>query len=219
MKILALTGIRSEYDILYPVLRELQEANHELLVAVSSAHLSDFHGNTWERIKLDGFNIVDKIDALLSTDRVVQRSKGVGMLIQGLTQTAERVDPDFLLMVGDREESIAAAVVGNYMDKLVVHIGGGDPVFGNADDTVRFAVSKLSHVHCCIAEEYKNNLIKIGEEKFRIFFTGNPAYVNIDNVRDIPKVDLYERLGIKKEKYVVLLKHPYHLRWVGHTGK
>lgn len=62
------------------------------------------------------------------TNRKTQRSKGVGLLIEGLTQTVDREKPDFLIFVGDREESIATCVVGNYMDILVAHIGGGDPV-------------------------------------------------------------------------------------------
>jgi len=207
-RILIVTGIKSEYDILYPVLADLQKNLHEVFVVVSGAHLSDYHNRTFERIIDDGFHIVDKIDTLLSTDRVVQRSKGTGLLIQGLTQTVERTDPDIIMMVGDREESIAAAIVGNYMDKLVLHIGGGDPVFGNADDPVRFAVSKLSHIHCCIANEYAENLMKIGEEKFRIFFTGNPAYANIDSVIKLSKQDLQNQLGITSNNYIVLIQHP-----------
>ncbi len=208
MRLLCLTGIKSDYDILYPVLLELKKANHELFLVVSGAHLSDQHNNTYKRIIEDGFQIEDKVDTLLSTDRAVQRSKGTGLLIQGLTQTVERIDPDFLLVLGDREESIATAIVGNYMEKLVVHIGGGDPVYGNADDPIRFAVSKLAHIHCCTSQPYAENLQKIGEEDFRIFFTGHPAFANIDFVSVIEKSELMNLLGIKNKNYIVLIKHP-----------
>ena len=208
LKILVSTGIKSDYDILYPVLSELKKANHELIIVASGAHLSDQHNNTYQRIITDGFKISDKVDTLLSTDRVVQRSKGTGLLIQGLTQTVERTEPDFLLVLGDREESIATAIVGNYMEKLVVHIGGGDPVYGNADDPMRFAVSKLAHIHCCTAQKYADNLKNIGEEDFRIFFTGNPAYANIDFVPVMEKPELMKELDIIRENYIVLIKHP-----------
>ena len=210
MKILAVTGIRSDYDILYPVLDELRSGGNNIRIVVSGAHLSDFHKNTWKRIEEDGFEISDKIDSLFSTDRKVQRSKGAGALIQGLATTVEREEPDFLLMVGDREESISTALVGNYMEKLVLHIGGGDTVFGNSDDPMRFAVSKLAHVHCCTANEYAENLLRIGEEEFRVFWTGNPAYVNIDNTKVIPKNDLFMEIGLENDScdYVVLIKHP-----------
>lgn len=209
-KILAITGIRSEYDILYPVLQELNESGHELGVVVSGAHLSDQHGMTEQLIRHDGFKVVDRIDSLFSTDRLTQRSKGVGALIQGLTQTVDRVNPDFLLVVGDREESIATAVVGNYINTLVVHIGGGDPVHGNADDPVRFAVSKLAHLHCCMAEKYAQNLLNIGEEKFRTHWTGNPAYVNIDRMESITieRLAVMLDLPISEGKFIVLIQHP-----------
>ena len=77
-KILTITGIRSEYDILYPVLDELRSAGHDLTITVTGAHLSEQHGNTQDRIAEDGFTIVDRIDTLLATDRLVQRSKGDG---------------------------------------------------------------------------------------------------------------------------------------------
>ena len=69
-------------------------------------------------------------------------------------------------MLGDREESIATAIVGNYMEKLVVHIGGGDTVYGNADDPMRFAVSKLSHLHCCTAKSLCSKLDKYWRGRF-----------------------------------------------------
>ncbi len=206
-KILVSTGIKSDYDILFPVLSEIRK-DFSISIIVSGAHLSDQHNSTYKRIIDDGFEICEKIDTLLSTDRVVQRSKGVGLLIQGLTQTVERVNPDFLMVLGDREESIAVSIVGNYMNKLVIHIGGGDPVYGNADDPIRFATSKLSHIHFCFAKEYADNLIKIGEEAFRIFNVGNPAYANIDFVPCLGKEKIIDDLDIGTENYFVIIKHP-----------
>ena len=209
MKILAITGIRSEYDILYPVINELRN-NHDLSVVISGAHLSNQFGNTYKSIVNDGFAISDKIDTLFTTDRLTQRSKSVGILIYSLAQTVEREKPDVLIVVGDREESIATAIVGNYSNTIVIHLGGGDPVYGNADDPVRFSVSKLSHIHCCFTKEYEKNLLKIGEEKFRVFNTGNPSFANIDSVNNIPFEQLKKDIGIEKlsKKYILLIKHP-----------
>lgn len=210
-KVLAVTGIRSEYDILYPVLKELQEnEKFDLKVVATGAHLSNWHGFTVDKIKEDGFEIVDQIDYLLMTNRKTQRSKGVGLLIEGLTQTVERENPDFMIFVGDREESIATCVVGNYMDVLVVHIGGGDPVYGNADDPIRLSCSKLAHIHFATADVYAENIKKLGEEEFRICFSGNPALNNIVETKVLDKKDLSEYLNIDiyNNEYVVVLKHP-----------
>jgi len=122
----------------------------------------------------------------------------------------EREEPDMLIVIGDREESIATALVGNYMNKLVVHFGGGDPVYGNADDPIRFAVSKLSHVHFTNAQMYAENLINSGEEKYRVFNVGNPAYKNIIDTpyRSLKQVSEFLNFDISDGKYLVLLKHP-----------
>ena len=173
--ILVVTGIRSDYDILFPVIDTLRKDNEfQVKVVVCGTHLSDWHGNTVEIIEKDGFDIVEKIDYLLMTNRNTQRSKGTGNLIAALTQTVERENPDFIMVVGDREESIACSVVANYMDILCVHIGGGDTVYGNADDPIRFACSELSHIHFTTTKQYADNLLSIGDEPKRVIF--NPEH-------------------------------------------
>jgi len=210
-KVLAVTGIRSEYDIVYPVLKTLRDHDDfSVKIAVCGAHLSTWHGRTVETIIQDGFEIADRIDSLFITDRLTQRAKAVGLLVGGLSQTVERENPDFLYVDGDREESLAAAIVGNYQQKLVVHAGGGDTVYGNADDPVRFAVSKLAHIHLPIIQQYAENIKNIGEEQFRIFTVGNPA---LDNIRQVPLVAEevlrdFLQFDIQPGKYLVILKHP-----------
>lgn len=210
-KIIAVTGIRSEFDILYPILVALKnDPNFDLKLVISGSHLSDWHGNFLDQIKDEGFDIAEKIDSLLMTNRNTQRIKGIGMLVIGLSQTVEREKPDILLVIGDREESIATALVGNYMNTLVVHFGGGDTVYGNADDPVRFAVSKLSHIHLTNAQFYADNLIKSGEENFRVFNVGNPAYKNIINTPNLTleQISTFLNFDLSDGKYLVLLKHP-----------
>jgi GDP/UDP-N,N'-diacetylbacillosamine 2-epimerase (hydrolysing) len=210
-KVLAITGIRSEYEILFPVLRKLEKNKHfELKIAVSGAHLSDWHGRTIKTIEKDGFTIADRIDSLVMTDRLTQRVKSVGLLLQGLSQTVDREKPDFLLVVGDREESLATGIVGNYMNTLVAHLSGGDTVFGNADDPVRFAVSRLSHIHFAFAKPYAENLVNAGEEVFRVFCSGDPGLDNINSIdyMDFKQVNEFIGWGIESGKYIVLLNHP-----------
>jgi len=210
-RILAVTGIRSEYDILFPVLGAIREnPAFDLSLAVSGAHNSDWHGLTLKKIEEDGFFIADKIDNLFMTNRNTQRPKGLGVLLYALSQTVERINPDVLLVIGDREESIATALIGNYMGILVAHIGGGDTACGNADDPVRFAVSKLSHIHLTMAKRHADNLKKIGEESFRIFNVGNPSLDNIRKTRQIPlkKLSRLIDFDISNRKFVVLIQHP-----------
>ncbi len=210
MKILAITGIKSEYDILYPVLLELKKQKFKIKLVVSGAHLTRSQNYTYKKILLDKFNIVKKIYSLSSSDQDIQRPKAISILINGLTQIVEKINPDFIFVIGDREEAIAGAIVGNYMKKLVIHLGGGETAYGNADDPIRFAISKLSHLHCCISKFSCKKLIESGEEKFRIFNTGNPAFINIKNTPRITKEKLFDKIGMDNiyKKYIVLIKHP-----------
>lgn len=210
-KILAVTGIRSEYDILYPVIDELRNRkNFNIGIVVCGAHLSDWHGFTLKRIEKNGFDIVDKIDYLFMTNRKTQRVKGIGVLTYALSQTVERENPDFLIVVGDREESIATSLIGNYMNVLTAHLGGGDPVYGNADDPIRHAVSKLAHIHFTTTKLYADYLKRMGEEEWRIFNIGNPS---LDNIRKEPYKSLEEisdflQFNISDKDYIALIKHP-----------
>jgi GDP/UDP-N,N'-diacetylbacillosamine 2-epimerase (hydrolysing) len=210
-KILAITGIRSEWDILHPVLKKFEaDNNYEVCVLVSGAHLSNFHGFTYNLILESGIRVADRIDNLVSTDRTVQRAKGTGLLTYAISQTVERENPDFIIYVGDREEGIAASIVANYMNVCMIHLAGGDPVYLNADDPVRFAISKLAHVHCTFASEYAENLKKLGEEHFRIICSGNPSLDNIKNtpILTLQELSTYLKLDLTSSSYGVLIKHP-----------
>lgn len=209
INVLAITGTKSEYNIIYPLLCALNcDPAFNLHLAVSGAHLSERHGYTVDLIEKDGFQISDRIHSLASTDQPVQRCLAVSNLVAGLAQSISRLRPDILLVVGDREESIAIATVGNYCDILTCHIGGGDPVFGNSDDPIRTAVSKLVHAHFTTTENYAQNLLNSGEDSWRVFNIGTPG---LDLVLEEPfksKKYVLEELGLPEKEYVVVIKHP-----------
>ena len=217
-KILAITGIRSEYDLIRPVLDLIKkDKKMRLSVVVSGCHLSKFHNYSYNLILKDGFKIDKKIKSFNEKFLDSDRSLSVGILVNELTKHVKNNRPDFILVVGDREEAIAAGIVGNYNKILVIHIGGGDKAYGNADDPIRFATSKLANIHCVFSKQNKINLLNFGEEKFRIFRTGNPSYANISNQKKIKLTFISKRLGINliKKKYIVFIQHPisseYHL--------
>ena len=96
-----------------------------------------------------------------------------------------------------------------------LHIFLVETLFGaNADDPIRFAISKLAHIHFPFAKEYAKNLIKIGEEDFRVFLSGNPSLDGIRLTKKISKKELSEILNINlvDSGYVVLIKHPLSSR-------
>jgi len=210
-KILGITGIRSEYDIMSSVFRSIDDhSDLELELVVTGAHLSDSYGYTVDDIRADGFIIVDEIDSLINSDRPVARVKGLAVQLQGLVQTIARVQPDFLIVLGDREEAMTTALAGAYMNIPVVHISGGDRVIGNVDDQVRHAVTKLSHIHFVTNQESYERLIRLGEQSFRVHMVGNPGLDRLLTVPDLAEEELTKQLGFeikKNEPFILVVQH------------
>lgn len=213
IKILALTGIRSEYDLMFPLLQLLhKDDSFDLGIIVSGAHLSPLHNYSVNQIIGDQFKIVDRIENLLYTDSLSGKAKSSSILMQSLCQTLERERPNYLIVLGDREESVIGALVANYMNIAVIHIAGGDnthPTTGNVDEQVRHATTKLSHIHLTMAEEHTQRVLKMGEEPWRVFTVGNGGIDRLRNEPSISKDELSASLGdCINQPYAVIIYHP-----------
>lgn len=210
-KVVGVTGIRSEYDIMSSVFRAINEhPKLELELLVTGAHLSDSYGNTVNEIRKDGFFIADEIENLINGDRDASRVKGLAVQLQGIVQSVTRIRPDFLLVLGDREESMTTALAGAYMNIPVAHVGGGDRVVGNVDDQVRHAVTKLAHLHFVTNKESYDRVLSLGEQPFRVFNTGNPGLDRILQEPQLSDAVLSEWLGFEvkeKDPLIILIQH------------
>jgi len=212
-KIVAVTGIRSEYSILYPVLKAIKkQSNIDLCLIVTGAHLSKKYGYTVRDVEKDGFNIVARIDNLLMGDRDVNRLKGLSFQLFKLCDVIDKLRPDILLAVGDREEPMNIALAGQYMNILVAHLGAGERVVGNVDDQVRHAITRLAHIHFAPNKESAQRVERMGEQPFRIFNVGNPA---LDILREAEYIDkkailrYYGFAGLSLDKpFLLVIQHP-----------
>lgn len=207
-----LTGIRSEYDILAPIISAVAaEPGLEPAVIVTGAHLTGLHGQSVRQIEADGFRIAARIDSLLASDGLSGRVKGMALQMAGITDLFARERPDFLVVMGDREEVMTGAVSAVYHHIPVVHVGGGDHADdGNVDNLIRHAVSKLAHLHMVTTELSAGRLRGLGEEEWRIHVTGASG---LDRLLAVPAMDraaLEAALGVKWNgaPYAVLLFHP-----------
>lgn len=197
-KVLGVTGIRSDYDIMSSVFRAIAEhAQLSLELVVTGAHLSEAFGRTISMIRDDGFRIADEIESLVNGNSTSSRVKGLGIQLQGLVQTIVRVRPDFLIVLGDREEAMTTALAGAYLDVPTAHVAGGDRVVGNVDDQVRHAVTKLAHLHFVTNHESYQRVIGLGEQAFRVHNTGNPGLDRLLTVPDLPAAALSKSLGFE----------------------
>jgi UDP-hydrolysing UDP-N-acetyl-D-glucosamine 2-epimerase len=102
---------------------------------------------------------------------------------QFIRKSLQRVKPDFLVLLGDRYETLVAATVAAMLTIPVVHLHGGEITEGAVDDSFRHAISKLSYYHFVCHAKYKARLERLGESPERIFVTGAPG---VDDLQEIP---------------------------------
>jgi GDP/UDP-N,N'-diacetylbacillosamine 2-epimerase (hydrolysing) len=210
-KILFVTGIRSEYDILFSVMRAVQShPDLEVGLVVTGAHLSPMYGYTIAEVERDGFPIVACIESLLNSDSPGGRAKSAAIQLSGLVDIFTQYRPTFVIAPMDREEAITVALAGAYMLVPVVHIGGGDSAEdGNVDNGVRHAVTKLSHLHMVTTPRSAERVIALGEQPWRVHVVGAPGLDRLLQVPDIPSTELWQRVGYDPgdRPFAILIQH------------
>jgi len=210
-RVLAITGIRSEYFLQRPILQAIMDHPElELELVVTGAHLSPLHGYTVKQIEADGFPIADRIESLLNSDRDAARLKGAANQLQVLAHIVDAKRPAWLLAPADREEAMTMALCGAYLGIPIAHYGAGDHVVGNVDDMVRHAVSRLAHLLLTTHEEARARLIRAGEEEWRVH---NVGHSGLDRIRTTPQLtrdELARDLGVTEieDRYLVIIQHP-----------
>lgn len=211
--IMAVTGIRSEYDLMYPLLDKLKSHdNFKISVVATGSHLTPLHNFSVNEIENDGFDIVARISTDIAFDDIGHRVKSCGQLMASLAEVIAKGKPDLLLVLGDREEPLVTAMVGNYMSVPVVHLAGGDsthPEGGNVDEQVRHATTKLSHLHLTMTASHKLRVERLGEEPWRVHIVGSGGVDRLRLTQVLDKAQLAKMSGLTVEDdYVVLIHHP-----------
>lgn len=172
-KITVFTGTRAEYGLLYWLIKDIDaEQGVELQLLVSGTHLSSEFGNTYQHIERDGFTIDEKIEIVLSSDTAVGVAKSVGLGVLGFADALSRLKPDALVILGDRFEALAVAQTAMLLRIPVLHLHGGEITEGAYDDSIRHAITKLSHLHGVSTEEHRRRVIQLGESPDRVCNVG-----------------------------------------------
>ncbi|MGH9879056.1 MAG: UDP-N-acetylglucosamine 2-epimerase, partial [Nitrososphaerales archaeon] len=208
-KIAVLTGTRAEYGLLKGVMKRINEDRSlALSIIVTGTHLSRDFGYTVDEIVGDGFKIDSKIDILSKDDSGLGMALFLSRAVKEIAADLMRIRPDVLLVLGDRPEVLAAALAATYLNVPVAHVHGGD-VSGSVDHPVRYAISKLCHIHFVATRQAALRLRKIGEEQRRIFVSGAPGLDEIIQGSYTAAEDLERKYRIDiKKPLLLLLQHP-----------
>ena len=194
-------------------MRFLQQAPEvNLQVLATGMHLSPEYGNTWMAIERDGFKVDRKVEMLLSSDTSRAMAKSTGIGLSGMADAFEELSPDLILLLGDRFEILAAATAAALMRIPVAHIHGGEATEGAIDDSLRHAITKLSHLHFASTEAYRQRIIQMGEHPDRVFNFGAPGIDSITSLKLLSREELEESIGFKLgERFLLVTFHPVTL--------
>lgn len=204
-KLLFLTGTRADFGKLKPLIRAAQkEKSIEVYIFVTGMHMFPKYGSTGMEVQKSGFKNIyyyinqrpgDTLDTILANT------------IYGLGNYFNLINPNIIVVHGDRVEALAGAIVGALNNIIVAHIEGGE-VSGTIDESIRHSVTKLSHVHFVANQKAKKRLIQMGESESNIYIIGSPD-MDLMISPDLPRLsEVKEYYEIPFERYSMLIYHP-----------
>jgi UDP-hydrolysing UDP-N-acetyl-D-glucosamine 2-epimerase len=212
-RIAVVTGSRAEYGLLRGVLEELQGApDVHLLLVVTGAHLLASHGLSGDVVNEDGFSVDARVDIQLASDSGVGTAKSVGLGVIGFADALSRLQPDVVVVLGDRFEILAAAQAALFLRIPVAHIHGGEATEGVWDEAIRHAVTKMSHLHFVASEAFRDRVVQLGEDPDRVFVTGAPGLDAIRRRAPADEAAIRADLGLPRGMpFLLVTYHPVTL--------
>jgi len=215
-KVAAVVTARPSYARIKTALQAIQQhSNLDLQLIVAASALLDRYGDITQYIESDGFDIAARVYIVLEGENLVTSAKSTGLGIMELATIFDNLQPDVVVTVADRYETLASAVAAAYMNIPVAHVQGGE-VTGSIDEKVRHAVTKLADLHFPSTKSAGERILRMGEDPKTVFITGCPSIDLAAMVIKDPELTFspFERYGgvgtssDLSDGYVVVMQHP-----------
>ncbi len=207
---LIVTGTRAEYGLLKNLIKDLKlKPNINVKLVVTGTHLSSNYGNTAEEICNDNVPIDHCLNMLLDYKNKSGTIKSSALLMLGIAELFQLYEPDLLITLGDRYEMHAVCTAAMLANIPIAHIHGGELTQGAIDDAIRHSITKMSHIHFAVAEDYKRRIIQMGELPCSVYNVGGLGVDSILKSKIIAKSDLENDIGFKfDDKSLLVTHHP-----------
>jgi len=209
-KVIYITGTRADFGLMEQTLLRIHKTKEiEVSIIVTGMHLIPQYGHTVNEIISSGLHIEGHVNVELSGHSSgTDMSIAIGQQILGFTTILNKAKPDLILLLGDRGEMLAAAISAIHLNTPIVHIHGGE-LSGTVDESVRHAISKLSHYHFTATENSRQRLIKMGENPKHVFVTGAPGLDSIIHQKLCSRTELLSRFQLSvDDKFLTVIFHP-----------
>jgi GDP/UDP-N,N'-diacetylbacillosamine 2-epimerase (hydrolysing) len=210
IKVCVISTSRADYGLLRNTILKIHfDKDFSLDLLITGSHNNKTFGNSISEIEKDNilFTHISFPKSLTSVN-IFKTS-----FSKKIVEFFDRSNPDIILLLGDRLETFLIASIA-YIQKIpIAHISGGELTIGSLDDGFRHAITKLSYFHFVSNKEYHNRVLQLGEEKKRVFITGNLASENIRNLKLIGKSQIEKFYNIKlMNKIIIITYHPMTLQ-------
>jgi GDP/UDP-N,N'-diacetylbacillosamine 2-epimerase (hydrolysing) len=212
-KVCIITGTRAEYGLLRWLMQGVKDDPElTLQIIATGMHLSPEFGLTYKAIEQDGFKIDRKVEMLTSSDTPVGIAKSMGLGMIGFADALHELQPDLIVVLGDRFEIFAAVSAALVARIPVAHLHGGETTEGAFDEAFRHSITKMSHLHFVAAEVYRQRVIQLGEQPDRVFLVGGLGGDNIKRLQLLDREALEASLDFKLgTKNLLITFHPVTL--------
>ena len=212
-KVCVITGTRAEFGLMYWLLKFLdKDPDIQLQLIATGMHLSPEFGLTYKEIEKSGFKIDKKIEMLLSSDTPIGISKSMGLAQISFSETYCELNPDVIVVLGDRFEIFSAVSAAMIAKIPVAHLHGGEATEGLIDEPIRHSITKMSQIHFTATEEYRRRVIQLGERPEKVFNVGTPGLDNIYYLNLLTQEEFEKSIDFKlNQKNILITFHPVTL--------
>ena len=212
-KICVITGTRAEFGLLRPLIALISKDEElQLQLIATGMHLSPEFGYTLDEIIAAGFLVDKKVECLLSSDTAVGVSKTIALAISGFADALEALQPNLVVVLGDRTEILGAVIAAGMANIPIAHLHGGETTEGAYDEAIRHSITKFSHLHFTSTEAYRKRVIQLGEQPDRVFNVGAIGLDAIKKLKLLNKEEFENSTGFKlKKRNVLITYHPVTL--------
>jgi UDP-hydrolysing UDP-N-acetyl-D-glucosamine 2-epimerase len=209
-RIAVVTTSRADYSLYRSTLRKLSaEPGCELQIVATGTHLVPAHGQTVETLVTDGFEVAAEFECLEEGDDPGSTARSMARALAGFSEAFEKLEPDLVVVLGDRFEMHAAGLAALPHRLPVAHIHGGEITSGAYDDALRHSLTKLSHLHFPATELSAMRIVQMGEEPWRVTVSGAPGLDELETVRNIGREELGRLVGLDLSQDPLLVTfHP-----------
>lgn len=204
------TGTRADWGLLSPIAQALNKRDDvDLKIIATNMHLSEEYGSTWKEIENDGLKIDWRVKMKSDADTRKDTVLAMSECMAGMAEALAALQPDLLVILGDRYEMLATASAALILRIPIAHIAGGAISQGAYDESIRHAITKMSHIHLTETERYRKRVIQLGENPEHVIYTGAIGVYNIMHTQYICREQLERELNLTlSDRLILATFHP-----------